>query len=246
MKRMVKLVGVATLVAFLAVALAGAVVLAQEPEDEAGTTFNLRERLHQAVANVLGVDVEEYDAAVETAGQQVLDEAVTEGWLTAEQAERMQDRWAQGGGMMGGRGGMMGGRGGMMGGRGGMMGGRGGMMGGPQSSLLTVAAEELGMTVDELVAELEAGQTIADVAAARGVEPQAIVDAFIATRAEWMAQAVAAGRMTQEQVDAMLAQMSEAVLEHLSQPYDAGIGGPGGCPGMGPGGYQNYPGTDES
>ena len=41
----------------------------------------------------------------------------------------------------------------------------GGRWGGPENSLISIAAEKLGMTTDELIAELQAGKTIADVAA---------------------------------------------------------------------------------
>jgi hypothetical protein len=153
-----------------------------------------------------------------------------------------------------GPGGFFGGsRGGMMGGRGGY----GGMMGGSQNSLLAVAAEALDMSVEDLVAALENENTntIAAVATAKGVDPQVIADAFVAQRAEWMAEAVADGRMTQAQADAMLSHMEEQVLEHLNAPY-TGTGVPGGCFGggggfrrggmMGPGGLRAYPGTDES
>ncbi len=251
MKKLWTIAGLVALVAILGATALGAIVLAQDEDD--GTGFDLRERLHEAIAGVLGVGVDEYDAAVDTARQQVLDEAVSEGVLTEEQAERMGERFAEGVGP-GGMGGF-GRRGGMMGRSGGF---GGGMMGGSQSSLLAVAAEELSMTVEELAAALENEDTntIAAVAAAQGVDPQVIVDAFVAQRAEWMAQAVEDGRMTQEQADYMLDHMQEEVLEHLDTPY-TGAGGPGGCFGggqggswrggmMGPGGFRAFPGTDES
>lgn len=106
---------------------------------------------------------------------------------------------------------------GMMGGS--RFGGRGFGMGGPANSLTSVAAKELGMTVEELVAELEAGKTIADVAKVKGVELKTIVDAFIAPRAERLSELVADERITQEQADAMLAHMREEVEEHLEEAY---------------------------
>jgi hypothetical protein len=178
MKSFWKVVGIAALVAILGVAVVGAMAFAQEPEDGADWPFNFREKLHQAVADVLGITVREYEAAVETARGQVLDEAVTEGWLTQDQADRMRERAEEGFGPgMGGRF---------------HSGPRGGMMG-SGNSFISIAADELGMTVQDLVSELRGGKTIADVAAEKGVDPQAIADAFVAQHTERLNEAVADG-----------------------------------------------------
>ncbi len=216
MKTFWKVAGIAALVAILGVAVVGAMAFAQEPEDGADWPFNFREKLHQAVADVLGITVEEYDAAVETAREQVLGEAVTEGWLTQDQADRMRERAEEGFGPgMGGK----------------FHGGPRGGMFGPGNSFISVAADELGMTVQDLVSELQDGKTIADVATAKGVDPQAIADAFVAQHTEWLNEAVADGRITQEQADQMLQHMTEEVQEHLTEPFPFEGRGPGGCGG---------------
>jgi len=94
-----------------------------------------------------------------------------------------------------------------------------GQMGGPHQSLVAVAAGTLGMTQADLVAQLQGGKTIAQVAAERNVALTTIVHAFMATRQARMADAVAAGRMTQAQADAMLATMRANVTARLSQPW---------------------------
>jgi polyhydroxyalkanoate synthesis regulator phasin len=222
MKTFWKVAGIVTLVALLGGIVVGAMAFAQEPEDGADWPFNFRERLHQAVADVLGITVEEYDAAVETARDQVLGEAVTEGWLTQDQADRMRERVEEGFGP-GMRGMFHGGP-------------RGGMFG-PGNSFISVAADELSMTVQDLVSELQDGKTITDVAAEKGVDPQVIVDAFIAQHTERLNQAVADGRITQEQADQMLQQMTEEVQEHLTESFPFEGRGPGGCEGGMPGGH---------
>jgi ABC-type transporter Mla subunit MlaD len=97
---------------------------------------------------------------------------------------------------------------------------RGGGMGGPENGLVAVAAEVIGIEQTELVAALNDGQTIAEVAKAHDVALQDIVDAFVADRAEWMASAVESGSLTQEQVDLMLANMSEHIALRLAQPFE--------------------------
>ena len=109
---------------------------------------------------------------------------------------------------------------GMRGGMGPMQGMRG-RMGGGQQSLVGVAADTLGMTQADLLAQIQGGKTIAQIAAERTVALSTIVDAFVATRQARMATAVADGRMTQAQVDAMLATMRANVTEQLSQPWPA-------------------------
>jgi len=86
-------------------------------------------------------------------------------------------------------------------------------------SLVDATAEATGLTVDEVIAFLEEGQTFAQIAEAQGVTPQAIVDAFLADRAAALEQAVADGRLTQEQADQMLEEMAEHIYEHLEQPW---------------------------
>jgi hypothetical protein len=100
-------------------------------------------------------------------------------------------------------------------------------MGGPQQSLVAVAAQQLGMTQADLVTELQSGKTIAQVAEGKQVALDTIVDAFVAPRQVWMADAVAQGRMTQAQADAMLAAMRTNVTARLSQPWSPQGNGPG-------------------
>lgn len=208
MSRLWKIAGITLLVALLAVSTV-ALVSAQGPQAGQGNQgLNLWERMHEAVAKALGITVEQYDSTVETARADVLKQAVEEGLLTQEQADRMLERGLGGFGFEG--------MGHM---HGGMLGGRGFGMGGPGNSLISAAAEKLGMTVQELLDELEADKTIAAVAQAKGVELKTIVDAFIAPRAEWLAELVADGRLTQAEADAKLAEMRTEAEEHLQETY---------------------------
>jgi hypothetical protein len=117
-------------------------------------------------------------------------------------------------------------------------GGPGGHMGGQGNSLLAVAAEVIGIDQTELVAALESGQTIAEVAEANDVAVEDIVDAFVTPHTEWLASAVEAGRLTQEQADLMTANMRAHLTLRLSEPFEQyGMGFMGGH-GMG-GGMHN-------
>ena len=52
-------------------------------------------KFKEALAGILGISVDDYNAAVDKAQQQVLDEAVADGVLTEDQAEMMQWRMSQ-------------------------------------------------------------------------------------------------------------------------------------------------------
>ena len=212
---------IAGLIALVGVVGLASVSFAQGPDEGSSWPFNFRERVHEAIASALGISVDEYDSTVQMAREQVLDEAVAEGWLTQEQADRIRERMEAGFGP------------GKLGGfaRGFAKGYRmGGWMGGPENSLIAVAADQLDLSVKDLLAELRDGKTIAQVAEERGVEPQAIVEAFIAVRSETLSEAVADGRITQERADWMLEHMEEEATEHLNEPFPFGEGrGFGAC-----------------
>jgi hypothetical protein len=106
--------------------------------------------------------------------------------------------------------------------------GRGYLMGfgrlgaaGPQNSFVAIAAKELGMEQTALVAELNAGKTLADVAKEKGVATDKLVEAFIAPRVQVINNAVAAKQITQAQADTLIASLKAHALAQLSQKFTA-------------------------
>jgi hypothetical protein len=137
---------------------------------------------------------------------------------------------AYGPGMMGGWG-QQGGRGMMNGG--GMMGGGYGMMGfadedgdgyGPMHDyMLAGFAEAFGLTVDELQAQLDAGETPYTIAIAQGMTDEEFQALVTEIHSQTLSQLVADGVITQAQADWM--------TSHMSQMWQGGYGpGSGGCP----------------
>ncbi len=93
----------------------------------------------------------------------------------------------------------------------GRYGGLGGFFGGPRGgdwTMFDTLAEALGLTPEQLFAELHAGKTLEEIAEAQGVELEAVQAAMEAAHKEAMrqqiAQAVEDGRMSQEQADWLL------------------------------------------
>jgi hypothetical protein len=235
-----KIAGIATLVAVLAVAAVGAVALAQDSGNGTDAPFNFAERLHEAIADALGISVETYDSAVDSAQKQVLGEAVSEGVLTQDQADQIQERMDQGFGLE-----MHNGFFGMREGWFGRGFGPGGFPGGAEHSLMSVAAEKLGMTVSDLATELQGGKSIADVASEQGVDTQVITGAYLDQLKENLDQAVADGRITQEKADLMYQQAEERVPDMLNSTFE-GCGHGGFRGGMRPGRFESFPGQDNA
>lgn len=86
---------------------------------------------------------------------------------------------------------------------------------GPQHSLIAVAAQTLGMSRSDLIAEL-GSKTLAQIAQEKGVTREKIVEAFLAPRIAVLQSAVDAGKLTQAQVDQMIATMKARVTAQLT------------------------------
>ena len=80
--------------------------------------------------------------------------------------------------------------------------------GGPHGAFgahLSAAATYLGVTEAELRTSLEGGKTLADVATAKGKSASGLVDALVADETKELDAAVAAGKLTKAQRDALVA-----------------------------------------
>ncbi len=115
-------------------------------------------------------------------------------------------------------------------GLGGGHGGPGGHGGGRPD--LGAAATALGLTGEQLRAALQAdGATLATVAEAQGVPVGTLVTALTDAAEERIAQAVADGRLTQEEADERLADLADRITERVEATGPGrGHGGPGGGP----------------
>lgn len=151
---------------------------------------------------------------------------VDDGTITSEQASAVSEHLASSDGMRGGPRGD--------GPRGGQRGD--GLRGGGDETRmdgmrqgLELAAETLGLTVDELRTALREGDTLAQVAEEQGVAVEDLVDALVAAAEERLAEAVADGRITEERADEMAATISERIAERVEQTVEQrGPGGPHG------------------
>ena len=214
MGKLFKIAGIATVVALIGAAVLGISVYAQETTPT--TPFNWMsdyvEQVRDLIASKLGVDQAALDAAETEAHQEMIDQFLEDGTITQNQADRILSRLEQDGFGMG--------KMGRFGDRGGVR--RGGGAANSLSQWQSLA-EQLGMTTDELAAELEAGKTIAELAEEKGVDLQA---AQLEAMKEQIQQAVEDGKLTQEQADWMLQGLEQGFMPG---GRGFGFGGRGGC-----------------
>lgn len=95
-------------------------------------------------------------------------------------------------------------------------GGHGGPGRGHGRPSLDAAATALGVTPAELGQQLRDGSTIAEIAAAQGVDVQTVIDALVAEATTKLNEKVAAGELTQTEADTKLATIEERITERVN------------------------------
>jgi hypothetical protein len=143
-----------------------------------------------------------------------LQELVDNGTLTSEQADAVATFLVENRPEHGVPGGFPGGPGGFPGGRGPGHGGFG-IERGEIADLLGLEPEELGDL-------LRGGQSLADVATAQGVDVQTVIDTLVNDVKEHLDAAVTNERLTQEEADAKLVEITERITEmvNTARPVD--------------------------
>ena len=127
----------------------------------------------------------------------------------------------------------------------GFAGPRGGFMGRGGDSIVGLIAEELGLSVQDLFAELQDGKTLGELASEKGLDVEAITAKHLAQVEENLKQAVEDGKITQERADWMLQQAEEMVPNMLDHTWEGRP--PGGHPGgRRPGGMWGFPGQSDA
>lgn len=102
---------------------------------------------------------------------------------------------------------------------------------------LDAAATAIGITGDELRTALQGGQTIAQVAQTKGVDPQKVIDAIVAEMNQHFDEELANGEHTQAEIDQKKADAVQRATDMVNNTMPKG--GPGGRGGRGPKGGQN-------
>jgi DNA-binding CsgD family transcriptional regulator len=98
---------------------------------------------------------------------------------------------------------------------------------GPAKSL-TVVAGVLKLTEAELKAQVEAGKSLADVAATQNVSVQSLIDVVVTEMKAHIASEVTSGELTQAQADEKLANVTARATDMVNGVRPVGMGGMGG------------------
>jgi len=199
------------------VILAGAVAgvsFANTDQTNNTTMEDIYQSFISKLAANLGVEESELTAALDATKQQMLEEAVEKGKITQEQADEISSNLNSG----------------FCFGFGFLNGGQGPKGQGPEGHgrNLDGIASILGITADELKAEIESGKTIEEIVTEYGMTMDQVHEKMLELKKAEIAQAVTDGKLTQEQAD--------QILERLEQgPKGQGFGGFGGRGLRGPG-----------
>ena len=97
---------------------------------------------------------------------------------------------------------------------------------------LSVVADALGITTDELAAQLSEGASIADIA---GDDVDAVIAALVAEATARIDEAVASGELPQERADQLLEQLEERITDRVNGERPGPGEGHGRGRGRGPG-----------
>jgi len=96
---------------------------------------------------------------------------------------------------------------------------------GPHVMQLSTIATAPAMTEADLLTQLDAGKSVADVAASKNVSIDTIVNAVVAAETKNLQQAVTDGKLTQAQADTMLSNLKLTLPSQLQTKMVAGMKG---------------------
>ncbi len=174
------------------------------------------------LADNLGVDELKLRTALVKTRLELLDEAVKDGRLTPEQAERIKQHIQQSGGS-GFFGEPPGGRLGP-----GAGGQHGSMAGGPWMAIASAAEEALGLGPEQLKAKMHEGKSINEIAADLGKDQARVKQKMLEGLRSRIDDAVKAGRLPAERAEAMESGLEQHVDRLMSfKPGQRPMHGPG-------------------
>ncbi|MCC6222003.1 MAG: hypothetical protein IT201_00745 [Thermoleophilia bacterium] len=211
---------VAGTLAALAVATGAGAALAATQDDADGTAAATAVEGESPVtfladvAERIGIEPDELEAAVQAEALERLDQALADGRITEEQADRIRER-IESGELPFGPGH-----------------GPGGRHGAP---VIQGTADYLGLTPAELLEQLKDGKSLAEVAEANGQTADGLVQALLDGAKTHLDQAVEDGRLTREQADELLERLENRLPNLVERDFPGPRGMGHGPMGAGPG-----------
>ena len=188
----------------------GGIANAQTPTPPAGQSSAAS--FIQRLAQHLGLPQDRVTQALQDTRNDLLNEAVAAGRLTQEQADQIRNRPIDQGPGFGGRG----------------RHGHGAAWGRGFGASLDTVAQRLGLSTDELKAQLQTGQSLAEIAQSRGIDEQTLINQLVSDAESRLAQAVQSGQITQAQADQMRQTLPDRIRQMVQAKHTPGERGPRG------------------
>lgn len=172
------------------------------------------------LASRLGTDAQTLRRAMIGAQQDLVDEAVAAGRLTAEQGARLKQHIEQ----SGGRPGLHGPRGGKP-----AKPGRAGQHG-ARAAIFTAAQQALGLSAEQLRAELGQGKSLNQIAQQQGKDPAQVKQQLVNALSARLDEAVAAGSVPADRAAQVKQRLAQHVDRLMSRTFGSGERGRPGRP----------------
>ncbi len=230
MKRLLMIAAAVAVLGLATIAIGGTITSAQEGDGPIGTFL-------AKVADKLGVSEDKLKTAIQDARAETIDEAVAEGRLTEEQAERLKERVAEGDLLFPRPPGE------------GRFHPRQGVCQRGAGLVVEAAAQVLDMPKEELVDELKDGNSLAQVAEAKGAE--GFTEALLSQVQVQLDAMVSEEKITQEQAERIFLEI-ESRIDRIVHAQPKTLGpcpqrhGPGGFDGSRDGLFDSESDTAES
>jgi uncharacterized protein YidB (DUF937 family) len=195
--------GVVGLAAVGAIAIAavgmGGSASAQTPSDDTDTS-SFREQYREALAGQLGISVDELTNAQAAARDKVIDDAVTAGKLTQDQADKLKSMdfgqdWGAG---------------------------MGAKVRNAIVSVFQTAADVLHLPVDQVRDRIANGESLADIAQSQNIDEATLKSDLVTALTDKINQAVTDGKLSQARASALLDHLDEVVDRaiHADRPFE--------------------------
>ncbi|BCV21214.1 hypothetical protein [Moorella sp. Hama-1] len=188
----------ALVLALVLLLVSNGVAMAQS-QSTAQPRTSLQQLYLEKLSGVLGIDQGQLQADMKTAGQQALDAAVAQGLIDSNRAANLKKaldsgRWPWPLGHKGRS-----------------------VVWHPR--LVNDLASVLGTTPQQLRQDFKNGQTLEQLAAAKGLTLEQLKDQLVNNVKSQLDQAVAAGKLTREKADQILGRLEQLDLSKLPQPH---------------------------
>jgi hypothetical protein len=201
-----------------AVSLGATTLVHARGDDEKPAPRELVEEFLSRVAGKLGISKDELSGAIESTELEMVDEAVADGRISEEMAERLRGRIEEGKGFLG------------LPVRWPQRAGSARIIRAGLHLVVDPAAEVLGMERADLVGELRDGKSLAEIAEEQDVGLEELKSGILDGAAAKLEEAVSNGRLSEARAEGILQRLTERIDDIIDRTLPPRFGGPASPP----------------